>query len=73
MQAFSFRKIVQLIREEFEDAPNLRLTVSEAARFWALDLNLCQRVLSELRRAGFLALGADARYRLTTTPTEARC
>src|SRR6185503_14617330 len=32
-----FRKLVQRIREEFEDAPNLRLTVSEAARFWALD------------------------------------
>ena len=37
MPALLFRKLVQRIREEFEDAPNLRMTVSEAARFWGLD------------------------------------
>jgi Fic family protein len=62
MQTFSFRKIVQLIREEFEEAPDLRITAREAARFWGLDLQTCERVLTELLRAGFLALGADARY-----------
>ena len=73
MHALSFRKLVQLIREEFENAANLRLTVCEAARFWALDLTLCERVLTELRRVGFLALGADARYRPATTPTGMPC
>ena len=66
MQTFSFRKLVQLIREEFEEAPDLRVTAGEAARFWALDLSTCERVLTELLRAGFLALGTDARYRPTT-------
>ncbi len=32
-----YRKLVQRIREEFEDMPGLRLTTDEASRFWALD------------------------------------
>ena len=55
-------KLVQRIREEFEDAPHLRLTVSEAARFWALDLATTERVLSELLRMGFITRGPDQRY-----------
>lgn len=64
MPALLFRKLVQRIREEFEDAPNLRMTVSEAARFWGLDFITCDRVLTELLRMGFLARGADERYGL---------
>jgi hypothetical protein len=62
MPAPFFRKLVQRIREEFEDAPNLRLTVSEAARFWALDFATCERILTELLRTGFLARGPDERF-----------
>ena len=62
MPAQLFRKLVQRIREEFEDAPNLRMTVSEAARFWGLDFATCERVLTELLRAGFLARGPDERF-----------
>jgi hypothetical protein len=59
-----FRKLVQRIREEFEDAPDLRMTISEAARFFALDLATCERVLTQLLRDGFLAMGVDQRYGL---------
>jgi len=52
---FLFRKLVQRIRDEFEYFPDLRLTTSEYARFWGLDLSTCQRVLTELLAAGFLA------------------
>ena len=62
MPTLFFRKLVQRIREEFEDAPNIRMTVSEGARFWGLDFATCERVLTELLRAGFLARGADERY-----------
>jgi hypothetical protein len=65
MQPFSFRRLVQLIREEFERAPGLRITVSEGARFWALDLPTCEHVLQELLRVGYLVMGTDARYRQT--------
>ena len=63
LQRFSFRKLVQRIREEFEEAPDLRITVTEGARFWGLDLSTCKRVLTELLQVGFLAQGPDARYR----------
>lgn len=62
MEAMSFRKLVQWIREEFESAPDLRLTTREAAAFLGLDLATAERVLSQLFRAGFLRLDADNRY-----------
>ena len=57
-----FCKLVQRIREEFDDFPGLRLTAAEGARFWALDLAVCQRVLTELLAAGFLMRDGDERY-----------
>ena len=57
-----FRKLVQRIREEFEDAPGLRMTVNEAARFWGLDFTTSERVLAELFRRGVLTRGPDDRY-----------
>ena len=66
METRFFRKLVQWIREEFEATPHLRLTTREAAAFLGLDLEICERVLTELLRAGFLARGTDNRYRLLT-------
>ena len=56
-------KLTQRIREEFEEAPGLRLTVREGARFWDLDEITCQQVLAKLRASGFLTLDLDNRYR----------
>jgi DNA-binding transcriptional regulator YhcF (GntR family) len=53
---------VQWIREEFEDAPSLRLSTREAAAFLGLELATCERVLTQLRRAGCLVQGADGRF-----------
>ena len=50
--------LVQRIREEFEEAPGLCVTVSEASQFWALDERTCERVLAQLLATGFLALGS---------------
>ena len=62
METKSFRKLVQWIREEFEAAPDLRLTTREAAAFLGLDLSTSERILSQLFRAGFLRRYADDRY-----------
>jgi DNA-binding IclR family transcriptional regulator len=64
MPPLFFRKLVQRIREEFENAPDLRVTVCEAARFFALDFATCERVLVELLRAGWVTRGPDHRYGL---------
>ena len=55
-------KLTQRIREEFEEAPGLRVTVSEAARFWGLDEQTCEQVLAHLFAARFLTRGDDRRY-----------
>ena len=55
-------KLVQRIREEFEETPDLRVTIGEAARFWGLDEETCCQVLGELVAAGFLAMDFDGRY-----------
>ena len=55
-------KLVQRIREEFQEAPGLRLNVTQAARFWGLDLQTCEMVLAELYATGFLRRSADGIY-----------
>ena len=62
MKTVYFRKLVQWIREEFEAAPDLRLTTREAAAFLGLDLDTCERVLLQLFLAGLLKRRADGRY-----------
>jgi len=56
-------KLTQRIREEFEEAPGLRVTVREASRFWDLDEMTTQQVFARLSAAGFLTLDSDSRYR----------
>lgn len=55
-------KLAQRIREEFEETPSLRITVSEGSRFWGLDETTCGQVLTRLFAMGFLARGVDERY-----------
>ena len=59
-----YRKLVQRIQEEFEEMPRLRVTVPEAARFWALDEVICESVLMQLAAVGFLAQGTDRRFEM---------
>ena len=40
-------KLIQRIREEFKESPGLRLTIGEGARFWELDAEVCELVLSK--------------------------
>jgi len=52
-------KLTQRIREEFEEAPGLRVAIDEGARFWGLDEQTCEQILSRLSAAGFLVRGED--------------
>ena len=62
MEAVLF-KLARRIREEFEETPGLRISLSEASRFWGLDDTTCERVLARLLATGFLVRGVDERYR----------
>jgi hypothetical protein len=59
----SFAKLVQRIREEFEEAPGLEIDVNDGARFWALDRFTCELVLTRLHDLKFLVRTAAGRYR----------
>ncbi|MDQ3171764.1 MAG: hypothetical protein M3Q55_16640 [Acidobacteriota bacterium] len=50
------------VMSEFNEMPGMRLTLPQAARLWALSLDDCERVMSDLVRAGFLTLDGHARY-----------
>jgi hypothetical protein len=50
------------IREEFDEAPGLQITVEEGVRFWALDAVTCAAILADLHLAGFLTRTRDGRY-----------
>jgi hypothetical protein len=54
--------LTQRVREEFDEAPGLRITVEEGVRFWTLDAETCALVLSALHNAGFLVRTQDGRY-----------
>jgi hypothetical protein len=55
--------LTQQIREEFEEAPELRMTIAEASRYWSLDEDTCELVLARLFAAGFLTRDHDGRHR----------
>jgi hypothetical protein len=59
----SFVKLVQRIREEFQEAPGLEIDVNDGARFWALDPFTCELVLTRLHDLKFLVRTAAGRYR----------
>jgi hypothetical protein len=56
-------KLTQRIREEFDEAPGLQLTVSEGARFWDLEPETCAYILAHLFQSGFLVRAQCGRYR----------
>jgi hypothetical protein len=53
---------MELIRMEYAEAPDLKLTFWQAQRLWNLSEELCERALNGLVRSGFLMRLADGRY-----------
>ena len=53
----------QRIRDEFDEAPGLQITIEQGVRFWAMDTETCAMVLSALHNEGFLVRTQDGRYR----------
>jgi len=50
------------IRGEFVEMPGLALTPAQAQRLWALEREVCDGLLTELVREGFLARGCDGAF-----------
>jgi hypothetical protein len=54
------------IRSEFLEMPGLRLTVAQAARLWAEDPRITERLLEELAATGFLHKNRAGAYLRTS-------
>ena len=50
----SFSSLVDRVRFDFVDMPNLELTMAQAVRLWNLGADDCRYVLDSLVDAGFL-------------------
>jgi hypothetical protein len=60
--ALDVDEAVELIRMEYAEMPELRLTFWQAQRLWNLSDELCHRALAVLTRSGFLARTRDGAY-----------
>ena len=56
------QELLQRIRREYDEQPNLRLTPMQAQRRWGLDGPTCRAVLIALMDAGLLQRSSDGRF-----------
>ena len=54
--------LVQRIRHDYEEQPDLRLTPAQAQRLWSLDGPMCGTVLRVLVDSGILQRTPDGRF-----------
>ena len=54
--------LIGRIRSEFLEMPGMRLTAAQAARLWAEDLRITERLLDELAATGFLYKNRSRAY-----------
>lgn len=62
MQRRPYQQAFDRLRAEYSDMPGVRLTLEQVERLCGVDRSICQDVLEDLRRAGFLGLHSDGRY-----------
>ena len=55
-------ELILLVQSEYLEAPGLRLTPSQAARYFGLDAETCNAVLATLADAGVIGRAADGAY-----------
>ncbi len=58
----SSESLVDRARGEYVEMPGLRLTVSQAARLWAVPVDESARVLDALAERGFLCLNDQGMF-----------
>jgi hypothetical protein len=49
-----FHALVERVKAEFNEMPDLRLTVPQATRLWGMERTLCLTVVEALVRTSFL-------------------
>jgi hypothetical protein len=62
MTKLPYEQVFDRIRAEFLEMPGMRLTPAQVERLAGVDRSICQSVLDDLVRAGFLCTAENGRY-----------
>ena len=62
MSTCSPEQILDRLRAEFREMPDMRLTLEQVQRLCGIEPPLCERALQTLVEAKFLRLGSDGAY-----------
>ena len=62
MSTCSHEQILDLLRTEFREMPDMRLTLEQVQRLCGIEPPLCELALQTLVDAKFLRLGSDGAY-----------
>jgi hypothetical protein len=68
MTRTDFGQALRTIQMEFVEMPELKLTLGQAGRLWALPLAECQAAMAALVASGFLVQARDGAYLRRGTP-----
>jgi hypothetical protein len=55
-------RLRERIKAEFTEMPGLRLTREQAGRLWSMPCEMCERILAELEREGFVQRLSDGSF-----------
>ena len=62
MTKLPYEQVFERIRAEFLEMPGMRLTAAQVERLAGEDRSICQSVLDDLVRAGFLCASENGSY-----------
>jgi hypothetical protein len=62
MTELPYQQVFERVRAEFREMPGMRLTPDQVARLAGVDRSICQSVLDDLVRAGFLCTSETGSY-----------
>jgi hypothetical protein len=62
MEFMLVQDAVELMRMEYDEMPDLKLSFAQARRLWNLSEELCERALAALIGSGFLGRTTDGFY-----------
>ena len=68
MREVDFSRTLTAIQMNYVEMPDLKLTLGQVSRLWALSANVSRTAVDVLVAAGFLEVTADGAYRRRGTP-----
>ena len=58
----AIQTLTEQVRAEYAEMPGLSVTLSQAARLWAVDQQTCEEAFSRLIRTGVLRMTTKGRF-----------